>query len=412
MKLNPWTVAGIWLALWSSAAVAAPQLALHTGADGRKNVVVKRGDDQVALTEFERPTHIYDFAVSPDGKSAFVWHMDFPPRTVSVYDLETRCRTASFQPGMGGSLRWTCANTLLHIWGAGTAVRLFHVYDLQGKVLCGTLTEWLVPSPGVRFIAAHPVIAGRGRLRVWDLSANRLVIDRETEGEPWFSLDVRWEGDRTLHLLYATEDGKRTKDVPVEVRPWMRTSLELSVLGQSLFLREGDEDRVLLRAVPPAEGTSSADVRRVHSVVTAPGARAAAVLLSRNRQTILLPVRLDGEGRLAFGTAVPVPGACEASFSPRGDALLLVSTRDSYLPCDARFTLNRGAMLLELSGLDWHSSIGEALRTEGKGPWYGRPDDRFVPDGDFRVLAVRWRDGACILTTKAADAAERIVTLR
>lgn len=411
MNPTPWTIAGISLLLWASTAAASSELALHTGPDGRKNVVVKEGDRWVALTDFARPQHIYDFAASPDGKRAFVWHMDVPPRTVSVYDLKSRRRTASFRPGYGGTLRWTPANTLLHIWGAGTAVRLFKVYDRRAKVLCGTMTESLVASPGLRFLAAHPVIAGRERLRVWDLTMNRLVIDRETEGEPWFYLSVRWEGDHTLHLLYAEEDGKKTKDVSVAVRPWRRTSLELSVLGQSLFLRDGAEERLLFRAVLPARGRSSADVRRVHSVVTAPGARAAAVLVTRNRQTVLLPIRIDGEGRLAFGTAVPVPGACDASFSPRSDALLLVSTRDAYLPCEAPFAPNRGAMLLKLDGIEWQSTIEAALDAKGKGPWYARPGDRFVAVGDFEVLAVRWRDGACILSTKAAGAAKRTVTL-
>ncbi|MEN8152352.1 MAG: hypothetical protein ABFS86_21215, partial [Planctomycetota bacterium] len=240
-------------------AAAAPELALHTGADGRKNVVVKTAAGELPLTNFARPTHVYDFAVSPDGKHAFVWHMDFPPRTISVYELESRRRTASFSPGAGGDLRWTCANTLLHRWGAGTAVRLFKVYDRRGMMLCGTMTESLASSPSGRFLAAHPVIAGRDRLRVWDLATSRKVIDRPTEVAPWFSFDVRGEGDHTLHLLYETEKGERTRDVPLDLRP----PLELSVLAQSLFLRDGNEDRVLLRAVPPAEGRSSAEVRRV-----------------------------------------------------------------------------------------------------------------------------------------------------
>ncbi|MEN8151814.1 MAG: hypothetical protein ABFS86_18505, partial [Planctomycetota bacterium] len=389
-------------------AAAAPELALHTGADGRKNVVVKTAAGPVALTDFTRPTHIYDFAPSPDGNHAFVWHMDVPPRTISVYDLASRERTASFRPGVGGSLRWTAANTLLHIWRAGTAFHLFHIYDRRGKVLRGATAESLAVSPTVRFLAGRPDIVGRERLRVWDLATNRLVIDRPTEGGPWFSFDLRWEGDHTLHLLYADEERKTTKDVSLDLRP----PLELSVLGQSLFLRDGNEDRVLLRAVPPAEGRSSAEVRRVHSVVTAPGDRAAAVFLSRNRQKLLLPARLDGEGEPVFGTAVPVPDACHASFSPRGDAILLVSTRDGYLPCDATFKLNRGAMLLRLGAVEWRPSIEAALRAEGKGPWYGRPADRFVPDGDFEVVGVRWTDRGCVLRTKAAGGAERTVTLR
>ncbi len=392
----------VLIALCAPVAGAA-ELELRTGPDGRKNVLVKRGDARVALTEFDRPQHIYDFAASPDGKHAFVWHMESPPRIVSVYNLGTRRRTAEFRPGYGGSLRWTCANTLLHVWRAGTSYQFFQLYDRRGRVLLGATAEAFEVSPSVRFLAGRPDIAGRQRLRVWDLAANRLRIDRPTQGAPWFSFDVRWEGDHTLHLLFEDEPGERTKDVPLDLRP----PLELSVLGQSLYLREGNEDRLLLRAAPPAEGRSSADVIRVHSVVAAPTARAAAVLLSLNRQTCLLPVQLDAVGELAWGTALPVPDASEVSFSPRGDAMLVVSTRDAYLPCDAPFKLNRGAMLLRPGDLDWHPEIEQALRERGKGLWYGRPDERYVAEGDFEVRSVRWTEEGCVLYVRTGDVKKR-----
>lgn len=90
-----------------SDSVANPELALLVGPGGQKNVVVKKGDAWHELTEFTHPHHIYDFAASPDGSMAFVWHMDDPPRAVSVYDLGNLKLLARFRPGYGGELQWT-----------------------------------------------------------------------------------------------------------------------------------------------------------------------------------------------------------------------------------------------------------------------------------------------------------------
>ena len=109
---------------------------------------------------------------------------------------------------------------------------------------------------------------------------------------------------------------------------------------------------------------------------------------------------------------MPVPRATEATFSPRGDAMLLVSTRDTYLPPESTFRLNRGALYVRLSEFRWHSGIEAAVQEPDEGRWYGRPGSRLVSDGEFEVLALRWRKSGCSLKVRDHVGKTRAITLR
>src|SRR5437667_5663369 len=53
----------------------------------------------VNVTRFRNPHHIFEYGTSPDGQYLLVWHMDFSPRRMSIYDLHRGGgRVARFEP--------------------------------------------------------------------------------------------------------------------------------------------------------------------------------------------------------------------------------------------------------------------------------------------------------------------------
>ena len=76
--------------------------------DNKRNVFIDRRN----VTQFTRPQHIYKARVSPNDRYLFVWHMDYSPRKVSIYDLSSKQRISTFKPGAGGSLGWADHNLI------------------------------------------------------------------------------------------------------------------------------------------------------------------------------------------------------------------------------------------------------------------------------------------------------------
>lgn len=156
------------------------------------------------LTAFPRPQHIYGHEVSPSGDWAFVWHMERPPRIVTVYDTRSCAEVASFSPGRGGSLCWTSVDSLLHSWGAGTCVAIFAVYDRHGRTIETGSAGALEVSPGRRFVLMPPVTLCGEPLEVMSLETFRVVYHAEPD-EPCYLRDVTWHGDTRLTLRCLTD---------------------------------------------------------------------------------------------------------------------------------------------------------------------------------------------------------------
>jgi hypothetical protein len=123
-----------------------------------KDVFYRKKDQWINLTKFPRAQSVLDAAVSPDGKWAYVWHGDRPPRILSIYDLTTLQRITSFAPGTGGDLAWTAGNGIFHSFGAGSGCCLYNVYDIHGKTILDGGGEGmkLKLSPDGRYLAAYP----------------------------------------------------------------------------------------------------------------------------------------------------------------------------------------------------------------------------------------------------------------
>lgn len=184
---------------------APPLLELLQSADGVVDVCARIRGELRNLTQFPHVHHIYDQQASPDGRWAFVWYMDYPPRRLAVFDLRTGERYALFMPGSGGVLDWVVDNRILHRWGAGTGVRCFQVLDTLGSVLHSSHYDAFELSPDARRLVAYPVVLAGSPLFVLDLrtfeETRPDVLPRGGRIEA-----LTWLADHVLEVTYEIED--------------------------------------------------------------------------------------------------------------------------------------------------------------------------------------------------------------
>ncbi|MFP4105083.1 MAG: hypothetical protein ACLFVU_03240 [Phycisphaerae bacterium] len=170
-----------------------------------RNVFFRRGDGEWRnLTQFTRPCHVHDSAVSPSGRYAYVWHSDRPPRQLAVYDLMGQGDlVADFVPGYGGSLQWTVADTILHRWGAGTGARNYVVYDRQGKELLSGGTSGDEVSPDGSYLLTFPTLMASDEplqvIALRTLTIRPLMTDIRTV------TDLQWLDGSTLRMDYRDD---------------------------------------------------------------------------------------------------------------------------------------------------------------------------------------------------------------
>lgn len=137
------------------------------GERGTQNVVLHDADGRVhALTGFTQPQHVYDAAISPDGTLAYVWHMAFSPRQVSVYDPATQKLLHRFEQGTGGDLRWAKHEPviLLETSGIGMGGARATVFVIDGTTIVRTGVGDYAFSPDDRWLLAIPFEQGRGHV--------------------------------------------------------------------------------------------------------------------------------------------------------------------------------------------------------------------------------------------------------
>ena len=111
------------------------------------------------MTAFDRPQHIYAADVSPNDRYLLVWHMEYPPRKVSIYDIKTSQRVGHFEPGYGGRLRWAAHDLLYHHWAAGTNTAIWAVYSLDGSKQWGGFTSGAALDSSGRYVFVFPTLS-------------------------------------------------------------------------------------------------------------------------------------------------------------------------------------------------------------------------------------------------------------
>lgn len=108
------------------------------------------------LTKFKNSHHIYDYQLSLDNKFAFVYHMDFPPTRLSIYDLSKNTMTGQVNAIGGGKLFWASANRIIGISGCGTGCRFLAIYNTAGEMIYSGPSKgehgWVTQNPTNEYI--------------------------------------------------------------------------------------------------------------------------------------------------------------------------------------------------------------------------------------------------------------------
>jgi hypothetical protein len=191
-------------------------------ATGVRNVFYR---DQ-NVTQFTNPHHIYSAEVSPSGNYLLVWHMDYTPRKVSVYELPSLERVAHFEPGAGGQLQWGDYDLLYHAFGAGTNAAPFYVYNVAGETLWGGCPTGRRLDASGRYVIIFPslsaAIGPEEAIEVLDIRNGAVCGRADKPSDFGGALAYTWLDGRTIRVWYdATEDenyiGHRTIDIPVDL---------------------------------------------------------------------------------------------------------------------------------------------------------------------------------------------------
>jgi hypothetical protein len=199
--------------------------------DGRsiRNVYRLLGGTWVNVTGFRNPHHIFEYGTSRDDRYLLVWHMDFGPRRISVYDLRRGGgRVGRFEPEMGGSFCWNGQNRIVHVSGCGTGCRLCKVYSVEGKVLFRLVDSPMDVSPSGRYLVTFPIAwVGDRQIAIYDLHETSDASGQITTTPIWTMssvgqvehIDWRREEDVVIRYVHVTDvTATNPRDVTVDLR--------------------------------------------------------------------------------------------------------------------------------------------------------------------------------------------------
>jgi len=155
------------------------------------------------LTGFTHPHEIVKYQTSPNGKWAFIWHYDYPPMKLRIYNMQKDKLIKDFEPGYGGGLRWTAYNDLVHSWGCGSSCTMMAIYDIQGRTIFSGVYNKIDFSPGNKYMATFPMIFGPDPfIYIYDLKDLKQVYKSSKDDNYEMLFNIEWEGDETLNVLY------------------------------------------------------------------------------------------------------------------------------------------------------------------------------------------------------------------
>ncbi len=186
----------------------------HTYGKGMRDVFVN-GDN---VTHFTRPQHIYKARVSPDNRYLLVWHLDYAPRKLSVYDLQVSATVSSFEPGAGGHLQWAAGDVIYHQFGAGTNTAIVRVYDVSGNVIWehDGSGAWLGGSG--RYVFTGPTLpVSPEQIQVMDVR-NGNVLASVRPADIATVLSQTWLDGQNVRFWYSDTEG-HVKTVDIRVDP-------------------------------------------------------------------------------------------------------------------------------------------------------------------------------------------------
>ncbi|MHC4981816.1 MAG: hypothetical protein ACYTF6_01440 [Planctomycetota bacterium] len=170
------------------------------------------------LTNFPRPHHIYSVRVSPDDEYVLVWHMDYPPRQVSIYELESFRKISTFGEGHGGEICWADYDLIYHQYGAGTNTALFAVYSLTGEKLWEGFSSGAHLCESGQHVFVYPTLSNtEEEILVADVR-NGDVIGRARPEDIACTEKLIWVDGVTVRAWYRTLD-ESIKSVDIRIDP-------------------------------------------------------------------------------------------------------------------------------------------------------------------------------------------------
>ncbi|QQE13779.1 hypothetical protein JD969_10050 [Planctomycetota bacterium] len=160
--------------------------------------------DGVNITQFGNAHHIYDAKVSPSGKYLFVWHMDYTPRKLSIYDLDLGVLKKMIEPGAGGSMKWAAGDLIFHKFGAGTNTAFWSVFNVEGEVLWAGATSGAELDESGLYVVIYPTLAADdGYVMIADVRDGR-VLAKTRPVEIDLVQQYAWLNGETVRVWYRT----------------------------------------------------------------------------------------------------------------------------------------------------------------------------------------------------------------
>jgi hypothetical protein len=159
------------------------------------------------LTNYKKPNHIYDYKISPDGNYAFIWHMEYAHRLLSVYDLRKLVLLKDAKLGFGGDVKWTKDNNLVHVYGCGSGCAAAKVLNLKGETLFEIGGSPIEVSPSGRYLAFFTINwVGKQNFELYDLSHQYLISHKA----PLFTISgvgnvdsIQWNDEKIITIKYT-----------------------------------------------------------------------------------------------------------------------------------------------------------------------------------------------------------------
>jgi hypothetical protein len=159
------------------------------------------------LTNYKRPNHIYDYKISPDGNYAFIWHMEYSPRLLSIYVLSKLVLLKDLKLGFGGEVKWTTDNNIVHVYGCGSGCAAAKVIDLKGETLFEISGSPIEVSPSGRYLSFFTINwVGKQNFELYDLSHQYLISHKA----PLFTItgvgnvdSIQWNDEKLITIKYT-----------------------------------------------------------------------------------------------------------------------------------------------------------------------------------------------------------------
>jgi len=166
------------------------------------SITLIENDEPHVLHEFRARQNIYDIAISPDGRFGYVWHDEYSPRKLSIFDLDTREKLTTFVPGVGGQLRWSPGNTICQNYGFGTNSFGYVIYDTAGETIARGSSSGGDYNADASLMVTFPTIfAATDAVRIIDTATGEVIREIVTDDQ-----------GRTLEVIneiFWTRDGLR-----------------------------------------------------------------------------------------------------------------------------------------------------------------------------------------------------------